>query len=1051
MDNSDLVNEVLKHVGGLKENDLNEVLRNFDDSEEEIQTFCYSPYIDISNLDSISMKGKFSILSLNVQSIFAKFDNLLCTLDILSSRDVSFSAICLQECWLHEDHDLSILEIPNYQMVAKTRKCCGHGGLLIYLHQDFTYTEIKTPDSDIWESLSLEIFHENLKNKITLTNLYRPPKLNNCNTTIDQFLTEFHPLLHRLSSDNCDSVITGDFNIDLLKISERSKYQEYYDMLVASGFYPQIMLPTRFSKKNGTLIDQTFVKFTNTTNPSRSGIIMSGISDHLPHYTWFDIGKLNNNNPKLVKINRNNTASVNNFLEDLQTELGKIETPQDILMDPNVTYNALACSIKSCKDKHLEPKFVKFKKYKHKKSPWVTQGILNSIKFRDRLYKKLRSTDPTSSLYSTLEINFRTYRNLLQKNINSAKKSYYFDQFKKYTNDARKTWSKINEILNKCPNKKDFPSHFMLNDRKIENKTEIADGFNSYFSSIGQKLSSKISTNSDKTIESYLIKNIACSFHFKLVSQDDVKKVIRDLKPKHSAGHDDISTHLLKSMSNMIAPLLTLSINQSLCTGIFPDQLKVAKVIPLYKKDDQHLFDNYRPISLLPAISKVFEKIAFIQVYDYLEKNNLLYSSQYGFRALHSTELAALEMTDIISKTMDSGKIPISIFLDLSKAFDTLDHTILLKKMQHYGFQGVALAWFKSYLSGRMQFVNFDGIQSSLLSLDTGVPQGSILGPLLFIIYMNDINVASKKFTAILYADDSNLVSSLCSFDTPLNSNDINKNLLGNNITHELDKIHIWLQINKLSLNTKKTKFMVFHHRQRDVSDMIPKVEINGQAIEKVSEFNFLGLIIDDHLNWDAHIQKTSNKVSRALGIMYRLKRFLPRNILRLLYNSLILPHLQYGIVIWGYKHSRLAKLQKRAVRTLCNSKYNAHTEPLFKRLNLIKISDIFRTRLIRFYFKYVNGTLPSYFQDYFNPNSHYHSYGTRSSHEIRTDYRNTTHGRNTIRNFVPETISKLPIHVTDKISTHSYSYFSRYVNRFFIDSYESLCTRDNCYICQST
>ena len=164
-------------------------------------------------------------------------------------------------------------------------------------------------------------------------------------------------------------------------------------------------------------------------------------------------------------------------------------------------------------------------------------------------------------------------------------------------------------------------------------------------------------------------------------------------------------------------------------------------------------------------MSKVFEKIVFIQVYSYFEKNKLLYASQYGFRSLHSTELAALEMSDIISRKMDEGKIPLSIFLDLSKAFDTLDHTILLKKLQYYGFNGVALSWFKNYLSDRTQFVDFDGTSSSMLNLNTGVPQGSILGPLLFMIYMNDISAASDKFVAVLYADDSNLVSSLCSFD----------------------------------------------------------------------------------------------------------------------------------------------------------------------------------------------------------------------------------------------------------------------------------------------
>ena len=244
---------------------------------------------------------------------------------------------------------------------------------------------------------------------------------------------------------------------------------------------------------------------------------------------------------------------------------------------------------------------------------------------------------------------------------------------------------------------------------------------------------------------------------------------------------------------------------------------------------------------------------------------------------------------------------------------------------------------------------------------------------------------------------------------------------------------------------------MIFHHRQKDISGLIPTLHINGQNIERVPEFNFLGLIIDEHLNWDAHIQKTSNKVSRALGIMYRLKRFIPRYILRLLYNSLILPHLQYCIMIWGYKSSRISKLQKRAIRTVCNSKYNAHTEPLFKNSNLLKIADIFKTRIIRFYYKYVNGTLPRYFHGIFPRNSDIHSHSTRMNNEIRQHRNNTTHGGNTFRNFVPTIISTLNPCITDKIDTHSYNGFSRYLNKFIINLYNPVCLIENCYICENT
>ena len=234
--------------------------------------------------------------------------------------------------------------------------------------------------------------------------------------------------------------------------------------------------------------------------------------------------------------------------------------------------------------------------------------------------------------------------------------------------------------------------------------------------------------------------------------------------------------------------------------------LKIAKVIPLFKKGDQHLLDNYRPISLLPVISKIFEKIVFKQTYEYLTVNNLLYSSQYGFRKGHSTELASIELVDRASEYLDSGKLPISVFLDLSKAFDTLNHSILFDKLKYYGVSTTPLNWFASYLHNRKQFVDYEGTLSNTVLMTTGVPQGFILGPLLFIIYMNDIQEASKNFKTILYADDTNLISPLCSISASTSLKNVQTEQLSENINKELDNILEWLNTNKLSLNVKKNE-----------------------------------------------------------------------------------------------------------------------------------------------------------------------------------------------------------------------------------------------------
>ena len=251
----------------------------------------------------------------------------------------------------------------------------------------------------------------------------------------------------------------------------------------------------------------------------------------------------------------------------------------------------------------------------------------------------------------------------------------------------------------------------------------------------------------------------------------------------------------------MLLRPLTLIINLFLITGIFPSALKLAKVIPLHKKDSTVLMDNYRPVSLLTSISKVFEKVAHIQLSEYFVKNKLFFSSQYGFREDHSTELATLELVDHLNSEMDKKKYPFAIFMDLSKAFDTLDHSILLNKLNHYGIRNTELSWFQSYLTDRKQYVELNQVKSSLTTIVTGVPQGSILGPLLFLIYMNDIPCASSFFKLILYADDTSLLNSI---NISLQLNIINPNL--EEINLELSKIYDWLAVNRLSLNVKKNQ-----------------------------------------------------------------------------------------------------------------------------------------------------------------------------------------------------------------------------------------------------
>ena len=538
--------------------------------------------------------------------------------------------------------------------------------------------------------------------------------------------------------------------------------------------------------------------------------------------------------------------------------------------------------------------------------------------------------------------------------------------------------------------------------------------------------------------------NITSSFSFDTVTPEHISKIIRKLKSKSSSGHDGLSSIQLKYISHDITSILTFIINQSLCTGIFPTTLKIAKISPIFKKGDPHFTDNYRPISLLPIMSKVFEKVVFIQLYDYMTKNKLLYKSQYGFRKFHSTELAALEFTDKIIFNLDQGKLPLAIYLDLSKAFDTIDHSILLNKLKYYGVCGMSLYWFESYLSDRKQYVQFNDSTSSYSSISTGVPQGSILGPLLFIIYMNDIANVTNKFHFTLYADDTSLVEPICTFTTGTNRNFETSD----SINSELSLITDWLCLNKLSLNAKKTKMMIFHHRQRNISKINLNLIINNTEIEQVKEFDFLGIMIDECMTWNSHINKIAGKISRVNGVLSRLKRFVPSDILKMIYNALIQPHLNYGVLLWGKNITRIQKLQKWSVRSITLSKYNAHTDPLFIKLKLLKIQDIYSLCLLKFYHKYKNNLLPGFFTGMFEVIYPSHNYATRQRGQPMLAGCRTKLAEASIRYSLPSAISNINENIMNKITTHSLSGFSNYAKSFFIGQYNPICEIENCYIC---
>ena len=349
---------------------------------------------------------------------------------------------------------------------------------------------------------------------------------------------------------------------------------------------------------------------------------------------------------------------------------------------------------------------------------------------------------------------------------------------------------------------------------------------------------------------------------------------------------------------------------------------------------------------------------------------------QFGFRSQHSTYMAILEFIDKISNAVENNETTIGIFLDLSKAFDTIDHNILVHKLENYGFRGNVLEWFKDYLMNRKQYVYYNSCKSNYESITCGVPQGSILGPLLFILYVNDILNTSTILEFVLFADDTTITYS--------HNNIVSKIDLINN---ELREVNNWFRANKLSVNSSKTNYMVLGTKQ-NTSRVLKNVEKHIILDNSILETKFLGVTIDENLTWKTHIDNISKNISKGIGVINHIKHFVPNEVLYSLYCTLVLPYINYGVLAWGNTSKshleKVFKLQKKALRIISNSPYLCHSAPIFKNYNVLNVYDTYNLELSTFMYKHFYDQLPKAFNNYFIRQPTDHRYHTRNTNDYK-------------------------------------------------------------------
>jgi hypothetical protein len=508
----------------------------------------------------------------------------------------------------------------------------------------------------------------------------------------------------------------------------------------------------------------------------------------------------------------------------------------------------------------------------------------------------------------------------------------------------------------------------MINDIPVTDKLLAAENFNNYFAKIGIQTSHNV-PHTNTGFHQYMPRSKMHSMFLEPVSPSDVLLTANKLKSKTSHGYDGISTKLLKDTISIVIQPTTHIINRSFDTGIVPQELKTAKVVPIYKSADRSQLKNYRPVSLLPAFSKLLERLMYNKLLSYLNSNDIFFKHQYGFRSKHSTVHPIIHLLNHCAKASNKSdpEYTLAILCDLSKAFDVICHEILLKKLEAYGIRGIVKTWIDSYLSNRRQFVELDSHKSTSISIRCGVPQGSILGPLLYLIYVNDIG-NSCEGNILSFADDTTLYMS-------------NSNLpeLFSNVNLQISNLFKWFCANKLSLNANKTKYIIIRPRQKQCDLTGLKIYINNSELNRIGTdcdekaAKFLGISIDEHLTWKYHIAHVNSKVSRSLFAIRQVKHILPSTSLKTLYFSLIHSHLSYGLLAWGNVNQsalhRSIILQKRALRTINNANFNSHTDPLFKSSGILKLKDMYEQQVILFVFDYLSCNLPSSFLNTFTLN----------------------------------------------------------------------------------
>ena len=656
-------------------------------------------------------------------------------------------------------------------------------------------------------------------------------------------------------------------------------------------------------------------------------------------FSWGKSKTQSNGNHCYISSRNVKKIDIVRFIDDLN-KISLDETLQKT--STHEAYDTWVSKIRSLLDKHAP---IKRKRVRSKNSPWMTSEILNLIREREKAKHNAKRIN-TNEEWSKV----KRLRNQVTSLVRKTKRKYVTDNIKKNIGNATVMWKVLKELI---PSSKSTTRVKKIIYDGIEHTghKNVANVLNDHFSTLALKKRQDVHFKDDPL---QFVPKVSTTFHFTVTTTEEVQKLI-DKTPRNKAtGLDTIPICILKDTLPVILKSFCHLVNLSLKEGIIPTEWKCAKITPLFKGGDPANPANYRPISVLPVASKILEKIVFKQAYSYLNNNNLLIKNQFGFRPKFSSEMALLNLTENINKAIDDGKVVAIVTLDLLKAFDMVPFDILIKKLKLFGFSENVIQWFVNYFTQRKQSTVVNGNKSEESEVNCGVPQGSILGPLLFIMYMNDLPQVIRNCKVSLYADDT------CIYFASNDPGELEKA-----INDDLSAISDWLLHNKLMLNVKKCQYMIISSKRNCKKFANLNIKIENTSLEKVNKCKYLGVVIDSDLSWKPQVENVKSKVLRNFHVLRRARQFIDQSTALTLYNTMVQPHFEYCSTIWMKPNSsqikRLQILQNRALRIVLKVDYHHNRKDLYQRLEVDCLNAKLKKDLVIIIYKILNDLFPEF------------------------------------------------------------------------------------------